>query len=67
MRQKSKNQHDAAVENVLLPRWMRVAAFLGAVTVAGVVLIALSDGADQTPIEQSPYRSVPQEVLEPGE
>lgn len=62
-----QNPHKEALDNVLLPRWMRITAILSVVVVAGIVLVALSTGAEQTPIEQSPYRSAPEEVLSPGQ
>ncbi|MEO0771938.1 MAG: hypothetical protein AAFZ04_02020 [Pseudomonadota bacterium] len=49
-----------------MPRWMRLVAVAGGILLISTFVIALSDGADRTPIEQSPYRNAPEEVLSPG-
>ncbi|MEL7253962.1 MAG: hypothetical protein AAGL23_07285 [Pseudomonadota bacterium] len=66
MTQTSQNQHEKSLNAVLLPRWMRLVAVAGGILLISTLVIALSDGADRTPIEQSPYRNAPEEVLSPG-
>lgn len=66
MTQTSQTPHEKALKNVLLPSWMRFAVGISALALAGLLLLSLADGADKTPIEQSPYRSVPEGGLTPG-
>ncbi|SFR05138.1 hypothetical protein [Poseidonocella sedimentorum] len=65
MRHTETEKPEIAGLRAMLPSWMfwgGIAALIAAIV---LVIIALSTGAEQTGIEESPFRNVPEPVLSP--
>lgn len=50
-----------------LPNWMFWGAVIIGATLATMLIFAIADGEQTTPVEDSPFRNAPEEVLSPNE